>query len=247
MDNETQHARHTDGRQRWTLPAITALSNGTRFSALPIPEYRGNSSCRRSQANCDWTNSRRSLSAKTIRQLVLQRLGVLKLHAPFSWEAYVLAIQRELADCNPGHRLLIERADLGSWEFGRWVVTHLPAVHRSLAQDRTSGDASEKSFAPNDVEHEDLVVEWLQLPRHLDDEHLEHTVFHELGHRELGHITPEAKPASRPGVFACEKDSLDTRERDAEMFATIVTRLAHGWDPGVVHAPCLDRFFDLLS
>lgn len=247
MGNETQGNRREDGTHLRTMAAMDAWSHSGRSAERRTNGRQVSSSCHQPQADDDQSNSHRSLSTRATRQLVLARLDVLKLRAPFSWEAYVSAVQRELAERHPGHQVLIERADLGAQEFGRWIVAHLPAIHRSLTQDRAPGDALMETLAPNDVECDDLVVEWLQLPWHLDDEHLEHAVFHELGHRELGHITFEAVPGSQPRIFACEKGSSDKRERDAEMFATVVTRLAHGWDPGVVHAPCLDRFFDLLS
>ncbi|HZC08411.1 MAG TPA: hypothetical protein VE338_22455 [Ktedonobacterales bacterium] len=199
-----------------------------------------------------------------IRRLALRRLAALGLSAPFTWQDYVAALQREFAAHAPHSELRIELVDLGAGDFGRWVITCAPAPAGSIQPARC--------------------VEWLSLPSHIADDHLEHIAFHEIGHRELGHLAIlhgfTAQPASLTAAaavadvgqraispsrslpnenegFTALRDCADAsddeplrhqaHEREAEVFATLLTRLAHGWDPGALAAPRLEQIFDLLS
>ncbi len=200
-----------------------------------------------------------------IRRLALRRLATIGLAAPFTWQDYVAALQREVAGHTPHSELRIELVDLGAGDFGRWVITCAPAPAGSIQPAHR--------------------VEWLSLPSHVADDHLEHIAFQEVGHRELGHlailhgftthpasltadasaadvgqraITPSRSLPSENGGFTALRDCADAsdddeplrhhaQERDAEVFATLLTRLAHGWDPGALAAPRLEQIFDLLS
>ena len=201
-----------------------------------------------------------------IRRLALRRLAAIGLSAPFTWQDYVAALQREVAAHAPQSELRIELVDLGAGDFGRWVVTCAPATAGSIQPARC--------------------VEWLSLPSHVADDHLEHIAFHEIGHRELGHlailhrftaqpasltadaaaadvvgqraVTPPRSLPSENGVFTALRDCAEVsdgdeplrhhaQEREAEIFATLLTRLAHGWDPGALASPRLEQIFDLLS
>lgn len=203
-----------------------------------------------------------------IRRLALRRLAALGLSAPFSWQDYVAALQREFTTRMSYSELRIQLVDLGAGDFGRWVVTCAPIAAASTQPVHC--------------------IEWLSLPRHVVDDHLEHIAFHEFGHRELGHLaavnmlTPRraarsadatvvhtGMPSSRSSTLSpslprdvgtvitvrdCAATSDDSeplrhqaQEREAEVFATLLTRLAHGWDPGALAAPRLEQIFDLLS
>lgn len=203
-----------------------------------------------------------------IRRLALRRLAALGLSAPFSWQDYVAALQREFTAHMSSSELRIELVDLGAGDFGRWVVTCAPIAAASAQPVHC--------------------IEWLSLPRHVVGDHLEHIAFHEFGHRELGHLdalhmlTPRhtarsadaaavniGMPASRSstlspslprevGTLVTIRDCAATsdedesqrhqaQEHEAEVFATLLTRLAHGWDPGALAAPRLEQIFDLLS
>ena len=200
-----------------------------------------------------------------IRRLALRRLAAIGLSAPFTWQDYVAALQREFAAHAPHSDLRIELVDLGAGDFGRWVITCTPATAGSIQPAHC--------------------VEWLSLPSHVADDHLEHIAFHEIGHRELGHlailhgftaqlasltadttaadegqraVTPPRSLPSENGVFTALRDCAEVsdgdeplrhhaQEREAEIFATLLTRLAHGWDPGALASPRLEQIFDLLS
>lgn len=199
-----------------------------------------------------------------IRRLALRRLSAIGLSAPFTWQDYVTALQREFAAHAPQSELRIELVDLGAGDFGRWVITCAPATTGSIQPVHC--------------------VEWLSLPSHIADDHLEHIAFHEVGHRELGHlailhrftaqpaslkadttaadvgqraISPSRSLPSENEGFTALRDCADAsddeplrhqaQEREAEVFATLLTRLAHGWDPGALAAPRLEQIFDLLS
>ena len=199
-----------------------------------------------------------------IRRLALRRLATIGLAAPFTWQDYVAALQREVAAHAPYSELRIELVDLGAGDFGRWVITCAPAPAESIQPAHR--------------------VEWLSLPSHIADDHLEHIAFHEIGHRELGHlailhgctaqlasltadasvadvgqraISPSRSLTSENEGFTALRDCADAsddeplrhqaQEREAEVFATLLTRLAHGWDPGALAAPHLEQIFDLLS
>jgi hypothetical protein len=203
-----------------------------------------------------------------IRRLALRRLAALGLSAPFSWQDYVAALQREFTAHELSSELRIELVDLGAGDFGRWVVTCAPIAAASAQPVHC--------------------IEWLSLPRHVVDDHLEHIAFHEFGHRELGHLaafhmlTPRRaarsadaasanmglpstrsstlshSPPREVGTLVTIRDCADAsndgepqrhqaQEREAEVFATLLTRLAHGWDPSALAAPRLEQILDLLS
>lgn len=191
--------------------------------------------------------TRTQWSPNVLRRFVLHRLRQLGLGTPFTWQAYIEALQHENTAERRERRLEVVRAPLPPGTFGQLIVRRQAVTGRIGGTWRlTDQDGYEQDHLDRAGPGEEI-VESLLVPFDSDDDHLERVVFHELGHRELGHITCETSSAARPRVFACQHGSPDQHERDAETFATMVIRLAHGWDPGVIHAPCLDRFFDLLS
>lgn len=193
--------------------------------------------------------TQRSLEA--LRRFVLHRLRQLGLSTPFTWQAYVQALQHENSAERRERRLAVVRAPLPTGTFGQLVVVRRQSTTERIGAPRClphyDSYGQLRQFHSDDAGPDEEVVESLLVPFDSDDDHLERVVFHELGHRELGHITFETSSAAQPRIFACQQGLLDQRERDAETFATMVTRLSRGWDPGVIRAPCLDRFFDLLS
>ena len=175
---------------------------------------------------------------RVLRRLALYRLVQLGLNTPFTWQAYLGALQRENVAGRRRRRIEIVRIPLPPGTFGQWIV-HCQSTAGQIGGDQEQCDA----------EFVTQIVESLLVPLNVDDDHLERIVYHELGHRELGHVQFMTEPGGRwAGGMVCDAAGRDDlRERDAELFATLLSRLAHGWDPGALHAPRLDSFFDLLS
>jgi hypothetical protein len=203
-------------------------------------------------------------SSRGLRQSIVQRVRDLDLQAPFTWEEYLLALQAEFARAHPPLQLEIRRAAMPQGTSGQWVWIERPDTHEQSQELRESQLDTHAPSIVNQASGDNgataretaAVSAHLFLPQVVDESHLERIVYHELGHLELGHLQLNgSKPLERtpPNVevgraFSCDALPVDDRrERDAEAFATILARLARGWDPGALQAPRLDQFFEVLS
>lgn len=205
-------------------------------------------------------NRRHPMDDRTLRHLILERISTLKLSPPFSWEEYIAALQVELARATASRHLVVLRADLGSDTLGRWIIGRRSAGQHQFVDDLVACSVVVPQFVataqvscPDTPERvstsKATTVEWLQVPKHAVPDHLEHIVYHELAHRELGHLKRRRSGRGDGGDLSliCRVGGDGRRERDAEAFATMLMRLAHGWDPGALVSPRLASFFSLLG
>ena len=176
-----------------------------------------------------------SLSYAAIRSYLLRSLRDLRLTVPFSWSTYLQVVQSAYARAHPSFQIDLKTTPLPQGTFARLiVVARLPACDTM-------------------VEHgtrrcRDMVATLLvaQTP---DESRIERAVYHEMAHLELGHpLLPTHVPDWSLAEAPSSTEMARLREEhEAELFTTILLRLAHGWDPAALPAPRLEGFFDVLG
>lgn len=176
-----------------------------------------------------------SWSSDFLRAYLLRHLQDLELTAPFSWRAYLDTMKRAYEQTHPHVRIEITRTHLPQGTFAQWIMSVYP-----VTDSREYGMDGPKQRRRQEVSAQLLVAQ------SSDEAIVERSVYHEVGHLELGHLLLADAP-----VFAAPRVTRDAGheadERDAEHFATILQRLAHGWDPAALLAPRLDSFFHVMG
>ena len=177
-----------------------------------------------------------SLSHEAIRTYLLRRLQDLKLTAPFSWPLYFEEVRRSYVRTKIPIRCIV----LKPTSLPQGIFAQLVAVAHSSTGDRAVERGVDSC--------QDITVTLL-ISQNADESRIERAVYHEMAHLELGHLwLASTRQSMTPELTTGLAVTPDPRhERDAELFTTILQRLAHGWDPGALPAPRLEAFFDLLG
>jgi len=175
------------------------------------------------------------LSYSAIHAYLLRSLRDMGLTAPFSWPTYVQAMRSAYAQTHPHVQIELESDYLPQGTFARWIAVAPPLVCAD------AGNNAERS-SPH-------VLLTLLIVQSANESQIERAVYHEIAHLVLGHLALPTCPPETTLPTASDSVVMSdaTLECEAELYATVLQRLAHGWDPGALPAPRLEGFFDVLG
>jgi len=193
-----------------------------------------------------------------LRHALVQHVDDLGLHAPFTWQMYVVAVQNAYTSSYPNVVIEVVPTHLPQGTSAHWVVVsaQTPATNQAEnnPQPYLSVQTTLGSVVSTDRQFVTMTASLLLGCGH-DEAYIERVVYHEMGHLALGHL-PTLPPVPRhlqvvwmsPASVMHEMNDAEAQhEHDAEQFATALVRLAHGWDPALLSAPRLNGFFDVLG